>query len=258
MTSSAPSSIADRIANLDWTQLQRGLQSDEVRQAVDLAPTTTQKASMQAHRANNEIIWNIARLFCQQHIESFLISKHSEHVVNHYIDYIADNTLSASEYQTLSYLLSKLSNRSEVARSFILQIYEFQPTFCGIPFKVSTDAEGTIHFAVKDSMGTASLEARNFADMRRIFNAQDGMRIMVAAFFYFLDLRELLSQNKRPRGQTIPRFLKVFASPTLNNLFYSFFAQMSHAARTLLIENGLEWDNVTLDQILERVGAINS
>lgn len=234
--------------SLDWTQFQSMSDDDGLRLAVDMAPTTTQKNSMSAHKGNNEIIWNISRLFCQQHISEFIISQYSEATLNHYSYAIYPSTLSPKEYQSLCYLLHKAGYGQE-----LMKIDTLIPRFHNIPLSLSRDAEGLISFRIKDQVGVTQLDCRNFADMKRLFIDRDGTRIMISAFFYFLDLRELLSTTKRPRGQTIPRFLKVFASPTLNNLYYAFFLQLTHAGRLLLLENGLNWDNITLEQIIERV-----
>lgn len=207
---------------------------------ANIAPNNTQKEYLKRHAAEAHILLRISGLWISNQVRHFIFSRDARYTLETYIsashrltDSIATHTMEDM------YQIRKLHERI----GFQPNIDAFDPKLFGIPIQVDDIPNGMLR-AITIADEPITIDPQSIDDADSIFKTGKIPECFLFAFFYLLDQKCLL-EGDRNRGQTIPRFLRIYASHTMNQILFTYFDAFMVAYREVLME-GVEEDKITL------------
>jgi len=209
---------------------------------VDQPPSVNQKASMRKHFVEADMILHMAKLIVKEHISGFIFGDKCYGALMAHARQSAK--LNLIEYNTLAELLNKAGLNYDIS--------SVAPTFFGKSFRIDYQLEHGVISQFK-SGEQILINPTSFKDAKDMIQSAHLNIIIMLALFYFLDLKELLDEN-RGRGQALNRFLRVYASPQLNDLLFEKLEYFTRAMRLMTL-NGIALNDITMEMLARNVDA---
>ena len=207
---------------------------------ANIAPNNTQKEYLRRHAADSHILLRISGLWVSNQIRHMIFSRDARYTLETYITASRSLTDSpATHTMEDMYQVRKLHERIGIN----IDIEYFDPQLFGIPIQVEDIPNGIIR-AVTLNNEPITVDPQSIDDADSIFKTGKIPECFLFAFFYLLDQKCLL-EGDRNRGQTIPRFLRIYASHTMNQILFTYFDAFMIAYRELILQ-GVEEDKITL------------
>lgn len=210
----------------------------------NIPPNSTQKEYLRRHSADVSILIRIASLYILERATLITFSENEISTLAAYTDMTVDSTnrLTLTEFAQFELLAEKLG--------VTFDLTPYRRKLFGIPFAVHNLPAGTIQVEFGTTLAT-SICPKNIEDVDSILQEGRTTDCFVLALFYFMDQRVLLDQD-RSRGQSFPRFLRVYSSHAMNNLIFKYFTSFLSAFRWLELA-GKPADEITLLDIAHKM-----
>lgn len=225
------------LTKINVQQFRRASQSK-----ADQPPSVNQKASMRKHFVEAEMILHMAKLTVKERVTGFIFGdkcygtlQHSEHTQQ-------SDRLDFLEYNALAGLLNKAGLNFDISH--------VAPTFLGKPFRLNMDMEYGVIVQFENG-AVVEITPTCFDDAKQLIDDSQIPTITMFALFYFLDLKSLLDES-RARGQSLYRFLKVYASPVLNELLFDKLEYFTRTMRLMTL-HGVALPEITMEMLVRNV-----
>jgi len=231
----AAASLIEQLQSLDVSQFSTISRMKPT--TANLPPNPSQKEHLRRHAAESHILMRIAALWMSTQVSRLVFRKEAVPTIHVYVDQtgeLGQGTLDLFEVMKLRELHAKAGIE--------MDLRALDPKLFGLPISIREDVTG-IEAHLKNGE-IVNFVAESVEDADSIFKQGNVSDCFLFAFFYLLDQRVLLEGNRRP-GQIIPRFLRVYASHTMNQILFTYFDQFMTAYRELMME-GVNEDSITL------------
>ena len=208
---------------------------------ANIPPNNSQKEYLRRHAAESHVLLRITGLWVSSQIKQLTFSREARYTLETYMS--ASRALDEStavhsmeDMYQLRLLLEK------IGISFA-GLSTYDPKLFGIPVQVEDLPNGVIR-AISFNDEPITVDPVHIDDADSIFKAGNIAECFLFGFFYLLDQKCLL-EGDRNRGQTIPRFMRIYASHTMNQILFTYFDSFMMAYRELVME-GIDEHDITL------------
>lgn len=206
-------------------------------------PSVNQKEHMRRNFAEARLILHLASLVVKEQVTGFIFSEDCIPALSSHIE-SESKKLNFIEYSILVKLLTKAGVNVDLTH--------VQPTIFEKPIRVDHSLQLGI-IAQFDNGNQYHIAASSYDSVRELLERDRFQEIIIFALFYFMDLDELIHVN-RARGQSITRFLKVYASSDVNDMIYGKLEYFTRAMRLMTL-NGTPLSDITMEMLVRNVDA---
>lgn len=240
MTDASPNNptLAEALRNLDVSQFSTVSRMKPT--TANLPPNASQKEYLRKHAAESHILLRIAGLWMSNQVNRLIFGNTAVPTIQTYMNqdgsYVALGKLDLFELSQLRALHKKAG--------LDLDLKNLDPRLFGMPVSIREGlATGCLEVELH-SKQIISLQMQTVEDADSVFKKGNVPECFLFAFFYLLDQRVLLD-GQRERGQIIPRFLRIYASHTMNQILFTYFDAFMMAYRECMLQ-GIPEDQITL------------